>query len=201
VVLLGGGYFIYKNYAPSEDTRTAYNDTYSSDDPLRAGPLSDDDATADTASLDESVAEPASTETRGSTPARRSTARAQAVPEETIGITPINATTNDGDDIVVTGARRPIWESTPSQRRLSAMYPQRALDRGREGEARLACIVQDGGVLDCERVEETPGGFGAAAVRVARTFRHSQTLADGSDATGSPVNLRVVFRIDDSQRG
>ncbi len=210
VILAGGGYYAWKTYGQNADsTQTAYNDSYASDpyesDPLRAGPLPSDENTADD-TTDDSVASPASTETRSSTPARRSTARAEAVPEETIGITPINATTGEsatvGDDgeLVVTAPRRPVWTNTPSARRLSAMYPQRALDRGREGEARLACIVQDSGALDCDKMSETPGGFGNAALRVARTFRHSQTLADGSDSAGSPVNLRVVFRIDESDR-
>ncbi|UPT63863.1 MAG: energy transducer TonB [Hyphomonadaceae bacterium JAD_PAG50586_4] len=101
----------------------------------------------------------------------------------------------------MTAPHRPIWARTPNERRLSALYPERALARGREGEARLTCIVQDGGALDCDRVSETPGGFGAAAVRVARTFRHAPQLADGSNAIGTPVNLRVVFRIDDDPRG
>ena len=120
-------------------------------------------------------------------------------------MTPINATSDDaaytdGEDLVVTAAPRPIWERTPTARRLSALYPERALERGREGEARLHCTVLEGGAPDCARISETPGGFGPAAERVARTFRHSSTLADGSDATGSPVNLRVVFRIDDNTR-
>jgi TonB family protein len=105
----------------------------------------------------------------------------------------------DNDDIVVRAPRRPIWVRTPSPRRLSALYPERALDRGREGEARLHCIIGTGGTLDCERVSETPG-FGSAAVRVAHTFRHAETLADGSSAIGTPVNLRVIFRIDDDPR-
>jgi hypothetical protein len=49
-------------------------------------------------------------------------------------------------------------------------------------------------------VSETPGGFGNAALRVSRTLRHASRRADGSNATGTPVNLRVVFRIDDNQR-
>lgn len=198
VVLLGGGYYVWKNYAPTEsNAELAYNDPYA-EEPLRAGALEQDqDAIAESAATDESVA---STETRSSEPARRSTARAAAVPEETIGITPIGATTEDGDDIIVRAARRPIWASAPSERRLSAFYPDRALDRGREGEARLHCTVQDGGALDCARVSETPGGFGNAALRVARTYRHAPQLADGSDAAGTPVNLRVVFRIEDERR-
>lgn len=212
VLLAGGGYYAWKTMSPGQsDTQTAYNDAYSpsdpyDSDPLRAEPLppQDDSATAETASADESRDAPASSTARR-TPPRSSTAARAEVPEETIGITPINATSEesagigDGEDLVVTAPRRPVWSRTPTARRLSALYPQQQLDRRREGEARLACIVQNGGALDCENVSSTPG-FGSAALRVARTFRHSTHLADGSDATGSPVNLRVVFRMEDDQR-
>ncbi|ANP47057.1 TonB family protein [Candidatus Viadribacter manganicus] len=210
-VLVGGGYFVWKNYSGAQDgAQTAYNDAYNSepysDDLLRAGPIDpSDEPIADTASSDDSLVPPASAPRAASAPARRQTARAETVPEETIGITPINATSTevaDGEDIVVTANPRPIWVRTPTQRRLSALYPERALERGREGEARLHCTVQGDGALDCARVEETPGGFGPAALRVARTLRHAPQLADGSNAAGSPVNLRVVFRIpQDARRG
>jgi hypothetical protein len=208
VVLVGGGYAAWK---ASDTDRTnidaAYTDTYSQE-PLRAGPLeSDDDTLAEPASTDEDIVPPARTEPRRAEPARRSTARAETVPEATIGITPINATdedlnppVGDSDDIVVRAPPRPVWARTPSERRLSALYPTRALERGREGEARLACVVQDGGALDCERISSTPGGFGTGAMRVANSLRHAPYRADGQDAAGTPVNLRVVFRIEDEDR-
>lgn len=213
-VLLGGGYYAWSNYGPAQsDTQTAYNDSFSDrygDDPLRAGPADDDNAVAQSATTEDDVAAPAAaTETPRATPARRQAARATPapapIPEETIGVTPISASTEesvDGDDIVVTGARRPVWTRTPNERRLTALYPERDLNRGREGEARLSCTVLADGALDCARAEETSSSFGRAALRVARTFRHAPTLADGSDATGTPVNLRVVFRMDeDTRRG
>ncbi|QGZ94098.1 TonB family protein [Terricaulis silvestris] len=210
VVLLGGGYFAWKSTQPTNQTdlETAYNDTYDADQ-VRAGPLgSSDDLTADTASDDSAPPAAASSERR-STSARSSTASADTVPEETIGIMPVNAsgdelatTASNGDDIVVTAPPRPIWDRTPSARRLSAFYPDRALQRGREGEARLHCTVLDGGALDCAKVSETPGGgFGNAALRVSRSLRHAAVRRDGADATGTPVNLRVVFRIEDDRRG
>jgi TonB family protein len=210
-VLLGGGYWAYKNYAqPTDGARTAYNDQYRSessygDDSLRASPIDpSDEPTAQVASADDSVAPPASTSARSTPAPRRQVASTAEVPEMTIGVTPINASSDEqfteSEDLVVTAARRPVWDRTPTARRLSALYPERALERGREGEARLHCTVLEGGALDCARISETPGGFGPAAVRVARTFRHSSTLPDGSDATGSPVNLRVVFRIDVNTR-
>jgi outer membrane biosynthesis protein TonB len=196
VVLLGGGYFAWKNtQAPGQtDVQSAYNDGYSTDS-THAGPLA-----SESASSDES-ATPAPASASRSTAARRSasTTQAAAVPEETIGITPVNATTDDSD-IYVTAPRRPIWSHMPSQQRLTALYPQQALQRGREGEASLHCMVQGNGELACERVEETPGGFGIAAMRVAHTLRHAPQLADGSSSAGTPVNLRVVFRMADDER-
>lgn len=207
LVLVGGGYAAYKTVGPGQDnTQAAYNESYddtSGDDPLRAGPLpGDDNLPADSASLDDRDATPAPAAERRSTTPRRSTpVRTAEVPEETIGITPVNATSADTDEVVVRGARRPVWARVPNERSLTALYPERARMRGREGEARLHCMVQDGGVLDCERTQETSSQFGAAAMRVARTYRHAPTLRDGTDATGTPVNLRVVFRLEDEERG
>lgn len=213
-VLAGGGYFAWKNYGPGQyETQTAYNDGYADEygnDPLRAGPVeSNDTPIAESAATDDSVAPPASSESQRAAAARRSTtprAQTAAAPEETIGIMPVNATADEtvgGDDIVVTGPRRPVWVRTPNARRLSAYYPENALNRGREGEARLSCTVADNGALNCARVSETSSGFGRAAMRVARGYRHAATLADGRDAAGSPVNLRVVFRLadEDTRRG
>lgn len=208
-VLVGGGYLAWKNMGPQNGAQTAYNDSYANDqygdDPLRAGPVETGNSTSSSLAAEDGVASPAS-ET-AAPPARRRTAaaRTEDVPEATIGVTPINVTTEDyaaseSPDLVVTAARRPVWERTPSARRLSALYPERALERGREGEARLHCTVLDGGALDCAKTSETPGGFGNAALRVARTLRHAPQFADGSAAAGSPVNLRVVFRIDENAR-
>ncbi len=204
VVLLGGGYYAWKNTQPAgqSDIQSAYNDGYSSDS-TRAGPLaSEDGLRAESASSDESATPAPAASASRSTAARRSSANTQtaAVPEATIGITPVNATTDDTDEVVVTAPRRPIWSHVPSQQRLTALYPQQALQRGREGEASLRCTVQGNGELACERVEETPGGFGSAAMRVAHTLRHAPQLADGSSSAGTPVNLRVVFRMADDER-
>ncbi len=211
-VILGGGYFAWKSTQPSAQTdlETAYNDTYDADQ-VRAGPLpsNDDDLTADTAS-DAAPPAAASSERRStSSTARRSTASRDTPAEETIGVMPVNAsgdelatTASDGDDIVVTAPLRPVWARVPSERRLSAFYPDRALQRGREGEAQLHCTVLNGGALDCAKISETPGtGFGNAALRVSRSLRHAATRRDGTDAIGTPVNLRVVFRLEDDRRG
>lgn len=207
-VLLGGGYFAWQAYGPSagasfSEEQIAASDPYGAEPPLVS---ENEPAMAEFAPETTAPPETSATEAR---PARRSTPRAAApaaaipeetIPEETIGVTPTTASVNDSDEIVVTAPRRPVWAQTPSARRLAALYPARALERGREGEARLHCVVQSGGALDCERAEESRGEFGLAALRVARTLRHAPTLSDGSEAAGSPVNLRIVFRMDDSER-
>jgi TonB family protein len=204
VVLAGGGYAAWKTFGSGQDNaQSAYNDTYSdtyADGSQRAGQVeSGNDLTAESASTNDSDVAPAASAPRSA--ARRSTARAEDVPEETIGVTPASySTESDSDEIVVQGSRRPVWVRTPSERRLTSLYPARALERGREGEARLHCTVEERGTLDCVRVEETPGGFGTAAMRVANTLRHAPTRRDGTDATGTPVNLRVVFRLDENER-
>jgi hypothetical protein len=148
-VLVGGGYFAWKTYGSQQNNaQTAYNDAYSSndsDDPLRAVALNQT-ATSGRYCIDRCRRRPSSTETRSSTARRSSSAREPVVAEETIGITPINATTDatDGEDIVVTAARRPIWVRTPSQRRLSALYPERALSAAVKAKV-TRCTVQGDG--------------------------------------------------------
>ena len=95
---------------------------------------------------------PAATTTRrttSSTTARRQTTAARApepVPEQVVGITPVNATMQE-EEVVVSGRRPPVWTQTPTARRLSTAYPDRALERGLEGDVRLACTVQETGAL------------------------------------------------------
>ncbi len=200
VVLLGGGYYVWSQFAPAEHSEIALNDPYAASTQMHAAPLSPADdpdfAAPENATAEASTAAPRQKPARTASPSR--TAAAPVIPEETIGITP--ASYQQSDELVVPAPERPIWARTPSPQRLSRYYPSYALERGREGEARLHCIVQDNGALDCERTSESSSGFGNAALRVARTFRHAPQLADGSDAAGAPLNLRVVFRIDENSR-
>lgn len=193
-LLVGGGYVAWQstNNPASDELQTAYSDDYSAEPASSAAEIeANEEARAEIAA--EEAAPP-----RAAAPTR--TASASSIPEATIGVAPATATSEDGNAIIVPAPRRPVWERTPSARRLSALYPERALEREREGEAQLACIVEQRGTLDCDRVSETPGGFGPAAIRVARTFRHAETLPNGQSAIGTPVNLRVVFRIEEDNR-
>ncbi|MFT3727736.1 MAG: TonB family protein [Terricaulis sp.] len=200
VVLGGAGYVAWKNSAPSTtpQTQTAYNDPYA--DTQHAGPL----PSLQTPSI-ETPASPSESVAPASTLRATSTHHASrnTVHEETIGITPASATTADAEDenIIVNAPPRPTWTRVPSARRLSALYPVAAQEQGREGEASLHCTVQKDGALDCAPVSQTRG-FGNAALRVAGTFRHAPQFADGSNAIGAPLNLRVVFRLPpEDQRG
>ncbi len=124
------------------------------------------------------------------------------MPEATFGVTPVSLTDDSAsEDIVVTAPARPVWTRIPSDRRMSSLYPDRARQQGLEGEASLSCMVVNGGALDCAQTSETEAGFGNAALRVSRQLRHATQTADGRNAIGTPVNLRVVFRLDESGRG
>ncbi len=149
----------------------------------------------------------ASGETRlaQASPTHRRTLASHSAPqpsEEVIGVTPASAIAQDDNPIVVEAARRPLWTQRPSAWRLASTYPTRALEEGREGEASIHCTVLQNGALDCVRVSEFPAnaGFGGAALRVAQMYRHSAMLANGKEAIGAPVNLRVLFRIADNDR-
>jgi len=203
-VLLGGGYYAWSNYSPTQSSASNEQSyAQNGDAPLHAGALPAQSGD-NVASPNESSASSSGTPTAGAASARRNTSSRStaAVPQETIGVTPASATADDSDGIIVEGQRRPVWTHTPSHWRLAETYPARALEEGREGEASLHCTVLNNGALDCAPVSEYPAraGFGGAALRVAHMYRHSQTLRDGRDAVGSPVNLRVVFRVDDNTR-
>jgi TonB family protein len=199
VLLIGGGYYAWKNSgASNESSETAVNSA------TFAAPVTED-ATGNGATGEENAAAAAPTDS-GSADAQsvapaKSKKAVAAVPEETIGVSRATAPTGKNDEIVVT-ARRPVWKYVPRPDRLADYYPEDALERGREGEASLHCMIGKGGKLDCKSVSETPAraGFGAAALRVARALRHAETRADGRSAIGTPINLRVLFRMPEGER-
>jgi len=215
--LAGGGYYAWQNYGPSQSSANlASNEQQFSDTanaPIQAGPLpAQQQAQNSTASPDESGSSSSASSQSQTAPAapapRRAASRAAAAPasEEVIGVTPASAiatpAAQESDPIIVEGQRRPVWSRTPAAWRLAEAYPTRALEQGREGEASLHCTVLNNGALDCAPVSEYPArsGFGGAALRVAHMYRHGPTRRDGTDAIGTPVNLKVVFRIDDNDR-
>lgn len=207
-ILAGGGYYAWQNYgSPPSNTSVASNQAQfaqTTQSPIQARPLQTQQGADAVAPPEEGALRSASSMPRAAaTPASPSRRRAlEQAPQETIGVTPASAAALDSEAIIVEGARRPIWTRKPAAWRLAETYPTRALEQGREGEASLHCTVLSDGALDCAPVSEYPAraGFGGAALRVAHMYRHAQSLRDGRDAVGSPVNLRVVFRIDDNTR-
>jgi len=99
--------------------------------------------------------------------------------------------------LVVRGVRPAVWVRTPSAWRISAAYPARALEAGRQGEASLHCNVRNSGALNCVRTAQTDASFGDAALRVARMFKREPRRAD---ETVAAVNLHIVFRLADDGR-
>jgi len=211
-VLLGGGYYAVKNWPQGQNMEVAsVAPAYDANAPSYSGAASPGPASstesgmATPSSVDDpaastSASSSSTTSSARSVATRRTAAARNEIPETVIGVTPASVTTDDSsNEVVVTANRRPVWVSTPNARRLSALYPTRALERGKEGEASVHCMVQQNGSLDCERASEYPAnsGFGAAALRVASRFKHAPTRWDGTTAAGTPVNLRVVFRIEE----
>ncbi len=90
----------------------------------------------------------------------------------------------------------PDWIRRP--RDLAAYYPERALDRGREGVVILDCLVGVDGRLGCAIVSETPSGwgFGAAALAIARDHEMVPATRDGAPVEAQ-YRMRVPFALAD----
>lgn len=87
----------------------------------------------------------------------------------------------------------PQIRTRPSAAQMSALYPQRALDRGLSGRTDLSCVVDTQGMLqECQVTAETPPaeGFAPAAIRAAPYFRLTPRTVDGR-----PEASRVSFSI------
>jgi TonB family protein len=211
-ILLGGGYYAWKNSTPSPAAsevtdNTAIDNPVTDGAPLTASPAYSDPSgkgAPSKSSLTTASASDGAAATESAKPKAKARVAAAEIPTETIGVSRAGARANQNqtDELVVTGTRGPVWSHKPTAERLSEFYPSYALDRGREGEASLRCTVGERGILSCVSVSETPAraGFGRAAIQVARTFRHAEKRADGREAVGTPVNLRVLFRMADGER-
>ena len=89
-----------------------------------------------------------------------------------------------------------VWAQRPSSRRISDVYPQRALREGVGGRVVLSCRVLGNLSVSCTIASETPAGtgFGAAAMSVASSYRSRPTLSDGTSAVGSTARIAVNFQ-------
>lgn len=92
----------------------------------------------------------------------------------------------------------PVWLARPGAREFERYYPPRALERGREGRVTLDCIVGANGAIACAVARETPEGwgFGAAALKIAPSFRLAPRMEDGRATEGGTVRVDLAFRLD-----
>lgn len=92
----------------------------------------------------------------------------------------------------------PRWLSRPGAREFERFYPARARERGQEGRVTLDCRVRANGAIGCTVANETPSGwgFGAAALKIAPSFRLAPRLEDGRPSEGGMVRVDIAFRLD-----
>lgn len=91
----------------------------------------------------------------------------------------------------------PTWLERPNGRDFAREYPDRALEREREGRVVLDCVVDAGGRIACSVASEDPTGwgFGPAAIRISRSFRMAPATADGRPTDGGRVRVPITFRL------
>lgn len=81
------------------------------------------------------------------------------------------------------------WQSTPTADDLRFFYPVAQWRASQAGEARLQCLIGNGGALRCRAVGQS--AFNDAAIKLATRLR-----APANDASGQPLtNRRVVVPI------
>lgn len=91
---------------------------------------------------------------------------------------------------------RVVWARQPSAETVASAYPGNALRREIEGRASLSCVVLPAGDLNCAVASETPTGqgFGRAALEVARRYKASARLSDGTPSAGVETQLTIQFK-------
>jgi outer membrane biosynthesis protein TonB len=100
-----------------------------------------------------------------------------------------------------TPARTPTptlsWSQRPSARRISDLYPSRALSANVSGRVQLDCAVMANLSVSCAVASETPTGmgFGRAALSAASSYRAQPFRSDGSSAIGARTRLVINFQI------
>jgi protein TonB len=88
------------------------------------------------------------------------------------------------------------FSARPSARRISDLYPNRALRDGVGGRAVLDCTVASALTLNCSVASETPAGlgFGQAALSASNSYRANAQRSDGSSAVGQSTRIVVQFQ-------
>lgn len=89
-----------------------------------------------------------------------------------------------------------VFTQRPSARRITELYPSRALNNGVGGRVQLNCTVRPNLSLACTIASETPSGqgFGEAALSASSAYRVRATRSDGSSAIGTTTRVAVAFQ-------
>lgn len=136
----------------------------------------------------ETSASPASTSRPATTPTAPPTAPAASLQTSTTPLTQPAATPRPVGSVV--------WTQRPSPRRISDLYPDRALRDGVGGRVELDCRVLADLSLTCSVASETPTGmgFGRAALGASNSYRARSTLSDGASSIGTQTRIAVQFQ-------
>jgi protein TonB len=88
-----------------------------------------------------------------------------------------------------------VWVQRPTARRISELFPPRALRAGVGGRVQLECLVLAELTVECEVLSEQPPnqGFGRAALSASKDYRVSPTLTDGASAVGARTRIAINF--------
>ena len=112
----------------------------------------------------------------------------RVVQAETTGAAPPNARRS-----VITN---PDWVRRPSGSEVDALYPALAKRSWVTGRAVIECGVMVSGLLeDCAIIDESPAGygFGAAALKMSRSFQMRPQTRDGVPISGAQVMIPISF--------
>jgi protein TonB len=88
--------------------------------------------------------------------------------------------------VAAAAAGFPGYDQIPTSEDMAKLYPEKALDVGKEGGATLQCVVTKARALtNCTVASETPEGygFGEAALKLSKLFRMKSGAKPGSHIT------------------
>lgn len=95
---------------------------------------------------------------------------------------------------VITNA---TFTQRPNARDFERYYPERALEREREGVVVLNCVVNASGGLRCSVASEDPAGwgFGNASLEISRFFRVAPQTRDGVPTDGGTIRIPIRWQL------